>query len=306
SFDDTAGFLGCQSTLGSYTLPKTVLTFVVTKTQGQPYHVLQKIDSKRVPDNQHTFCLDHLRSPTSSDEVRVFKNKINMEEGTKEGTTAAAIKSASNVEVRKRRAITSVTQESTPYLQLIASKAVDHTAGIIRRFIRTAFILLTNKGFTPARSAVGGAKEGGIVVADFTVDPFDYQEMARVNDVVRKFGFCFVLEDYTFDRQSVSADRYCRAPYPSAKERPPRSAEAIQNLHYLVQKPTPAVFYRPRAAYRLSVYVNDDPEGRGRWRVGLMQNLSMENIMPIVSVGVDRAIFATRRTGLVFLDGALR
>jgi hypothetical protein len=304
TFDESAGSLGCRSTLGSYSLPKTVLNFVITKATDQPYHVLQGVNFVRVPDNQHTFCLDHLRSPLASDEVRVFKNRITTTE-----SDSATIKSPAGVVLGKKRTVSSVAQTSTPFLQLIASKAVDHTAGIIRRFIRTAFVLLTNKGgFNPGRSAVGTGTGSAIVVADFTVDPFDHQEMARVNDVVRKFGFCFVLEDYTFDRSQgsgASADRYCRAPGVTAAEMPPRAAAAIQELHYLAPKPTTGIFYRPRASYRLSIYLNDDPGGRGRWRLGQIKNFTMENIMPIVSVGVDRAIFATRRTGLVFLDGAL-
>jgi len=305
TFDESALFLGCRSTLGSYSLPKTVVNFVISKKKEDPYHVLQSIKTTPVPDNQHTFCLDHLRSPLASDEVRVFKNKI-------ETTKEVDVDNAKGFSAPVKRAVTSVAPVSTPFLQLIVSKAVDHTAGIIRRLIRTAFILLTNKGgFNPGRNAaVGTDRAGGaIVVADFTVDPFDYQEMARVNHVVRKFGFCFVLEDYTFDRSrstGASADRYCRAPNKIAAEKPPRTAAAIQDLHYLAPKPTSGIFYRPRAAYRLSVYLNDDPEGRGSvWRLGQITNLRMENIMPIVSVGVDRAIFATRRTGLVFVDGAL-
>ena len=143
------------------------------------------------------------------------------------------------------------------------------------------------------------------VVADFTVDPFDHEEMGRVNQSVRRFGFCFVLEDYTFDRSKVSVDHYCGAPYRTSTDSPPPVAEALHTQQYLVPKPVTGIFYRPRAAYRLSVYLKDDPNGRGSWRLGLIKNFHMENIMPIVSVGVSRAMFATRRTGLVFKDGTL-
>ena len=280
-----------------------MLNFKITKNPDQAFHVLQSIGTERVPDNQHTFCLDHLRSALASDEIRVFKNRLTVEEGSPTGEIDFPITAA------QKRVVKKISQDSTPFLQLVASKAVDHTAGIIRRFIRTAFILLTNKAtFAPARSAVGIASGTDIVVADFQVDPFDYQEMARVNEAVRKFGFCFVLEDYTFDRSrsgGTMADKYCRAPREVVREKPPPAAEAIGNLHYLVPKPVDGVFFRPRASYRLSIYTKDDPDGRGVWRLGRIVNLSMENIMPIVSVGVGRAVFATRRTGLVFDDGTL-
>jgi hypothetical protein len=303
TFDEAAVPLGCQSTLGSYSLPKTVLHFVITKIPSDPFHVLQVIEARRVPDNQHTFCLDHLRSALASDEVRVFKNKITT---TKETDTDKS----TGPELPKKRAVTSVSPSSTPFLQLIASKAVDHTAGIIRRVIRAAFILITNKGsFNPGRSAVRTSTEAdGVVVADFEVDPFDYQEMALVNEAVRSFGFCFVLEDFTFNvsrSTGVNPDIYCRAPHKVARQKPPLAAEAIRNLHFLVPRPRDGIFFRPRASYRLSIYTKDDPDGRGTWRLGQIKNFSMENIMPIVSVGVSRAIFATRRTGLVFDDGTL-
>jgi len=295
----------CVSTLGSYSLPKTALKFQITKNPNDAYHVLQDVGQERIPDSQHTFCLDYLRSATSSDQVRMFKNKITAEE-TDENLPGTTIK------LRKTRQIKGVSQDNTPFLQLIASRAVDHTAGIIRRIIRTAFTLLSNKGdFTPAsraRSAAGTKSGDNVVVADFQVDPFDYQEMARVNEIARTLGFCFVLEDYTFNRSRASgttADRYCSEPTKTAVKMPPPAAEAIERLHYLVPKPVDGIFYRPRAGYRLSIYIKDNPNGRGTWRLGKSMNLNMENIMPIVSVGVARAVFATRRTGLVFDDGML-
>lgn|GEM_PF-2050801 len=300
--------VGCHSTLGSYSLPKAVLRIQITKKKTDPFHVLQSIDVARVPDNQHTFCLDYLRSPTSSDQIRVLKNKIKAEQTTPAATIE--FKTIAELRTAQKRVVKSVSQETTPFLQLIASKAVDHTAGIIRRFIRAAFILLTNKGdFTSARSAFGSKFGTGddlpIVVADFQIDPFDYREMARLNDAVRRYGFCFALEDYTFERSVYSADGYCRSPLKAASERPPFTAEVVQAMHYVVPKPVDGVYYRPRAAYRLSVYIKEDPNGRGVWRLGQLKNFQMENMMPILSVGVSRTIFATRRTGLVFDDGTL-
>ncbi len=288
----------CQSTLGSYTLPKHVLRFIITKKSGDKFHVLRQIEPKAVPDNRHVFCLDHLRSAFADDQVRVFKNK-------------AEVKPAANPPGNAQANSTDVT---TPFLQLIASKAIDRTASIVRRFVRAAFILLSNKGdFKPAnRSDVNVVTDtfgaGNVVVADFQVDPFDFQEMARVNEAARPLGFCFVLEDYTFNRSFVrgnSANAYCSDPLKVAYQHPPKTAKVISEMRYLLRKPVSGIFFRPRASYRLTVYVKPDPNGSGQWRPGLIKNYLFENIMPIVSVGVDRAVFATRRTGLVFDDGML-
>ncbi len=129
------------------------MNFRITKEASKANYFLQEVTENRVPDNQHTFCLDHLRSPAASDEVRVFKNKIVVTEAQASG---ALNPNDANEKAKMRRRVTGVNQESTPFLQLVASKAVDHTAGIVRRFIRTAFILLSNRaGFSPARSSLG-------------------------------------------------------------------------------------------------------------------------------------------------------
>lgn len=288
--------LDCRSTLGSYTLPKRVLTVKIAKKDGDSFYTLDPDIYKPIPipDNQHTFCLDHLRSPLASDEVRVFKNKIKELPASEQTGTPVRRYSAKN-------------EENTPFLQLIASKAVDHTAGIVRRFLRAAFILITNKkDFTSARAAVGTKTSAETIVLNEKVDPFDYREMASINQRMRKYGFCLVLEDYTFDDSgSATPGQYCNSPEGVAGLAPPRSAQAIRELRYLVQKPVHGIFFRPRASYRLSIYLKDDPGGRGSWRPGPTTNVVMENIMPIVSVGVDRALFAVRRTGLVFDDGLL-
>jgi hypothetical protein len=304
-FDQSEKFIGCRSTLGSYSLPKRVLHIQITKKTDDNYHILNVADAIPKPDNQHIFCLDHLRSTTANDEIRVLKNKItvNTFDSQKTFQTVAAETTP--------RTINKISQESTPYLQLVASKSVDHTAGIIRRFIRAAFVLLTNKGsFASARSKLGLAGDAtqDLVVADFEVDPFDYVEMANVNQSVRKFGFCFVFEDHTFDRSAKGGptpNQYCNTPNVIAKKAPPPTAEAIHNMRYLVPKPVDGIYFRPRASYRLSIYVKQDPDGRGTWTPAMIKKLEFENIMPIVSVGVSRAIFATRRTGLVFDDGML-
>ena len=53
------------------------------------------------------------------------------------------------------------------------------------------------------------------------------------------------------------------------------------------------------------VYTKQLPDEKGDWELSLMKPELMENIMPIVSVGIARETFAERRTGLIFDDGEL-
>lgn len=278
-----SGPLPCATRLGSYSLPKSLLHVVVLQPSGggvNSVRVEQPI--KKVPDNRHTYCLDHLASAFADDTVRVFKEKL-----TAQGTDF------------------NVGTEATPFLQLVASNAVDQTATIIRKVIRTAFILISgNPSFAGARSAVGG---GGAseVIRDLTFDPFDQEEVAEINQSIAPLGFCVVLGDYSYDADAISIDAYCAAPQTEEKHHPSRTAEIAASQRYLIPKPKSGIFYRPRANYPVSVYVKGDPGGSERWRLAQMQYFAFENISPVISVGVDRAVFATRRTGLVFKDGVL-
>ncbi len=290
-------FVGCSSKLGSYALPRKVLKVKIVKASASGDFVMQTLDLKTVPDNAHVYCFEHTGNPFAEDAIRVFKNKI-----TKKGAT-----SGTNYVVSEGDETKSQTKEDiTPFLQLVASKSVDHTAGIIRNFIQAFFMGISNNPNFDARAFLGRKDTVREIVADFQVDPFDYREMARVNHAIRRFGFCMILERYTYNVHEVSASNYCDVPFEQAQRHIPPAQQAIKKMRWHMPKPTSGIFYRPTAPYQLSVYVKHRPEDRGEWRLGLMQTFEMENIMPIVSVGIDRAVFAERRVGLIFDDGLLK
>ncbi|GLQ78856.1 hypothetical protein GCM10007881_23720 [Mesorhizobium huakuii] len=272
----------CASGLGSYSLPKSLLRVTVMKPESAdaPYHTIKIEGDKRVADNRQTYCLDHLASAFADDTVRVFKEKLT-------GTPVAPA------------------TEATPFLQLVASNAVDQTANIVRKIIRTALILLSgNPGFAGARAGIESAG-ATTVVRDLRFDPFDQVEMAEINQSIVPLGFCVVLGDYSYDVDAMTIDAYCAAPESTVKRHPSRKAEIAAHQRYLIPKPTNGIFYRPRADYPVSVYVKADPGSSEHWRLGQKQYFGFENISPVISVGVDRTLFATRRTGLVFDDGVL-
>ncbi len=287
----------CESELGSYALPRSVLQFTVTQVEEN--FVLQKVDVRRFADNAHIYCLDHLRSAFADDTIRVHKEKVVVRN--------PAEQKAHKEQLDAEDADTVARRMTSPFLQLIGSKAIDHTAGIIRNAIRAAFILISNNpGFTPAREGVALRREGAsAVVANLEADPFDFEQMADLNRGLRRFGFCVALDNYTFNRNRAAVSHYCDAPVQVSGAARPVAADAIQNMQFHVPEPASGIFYRPRAPYNLYVYTKHYPDDPGEWTLALTKVVELENIMPVVSVGVDRAIFAERRTGLVFDDGML-
>lgn len=280
---------GCASRLGSYALPRQVLA-VQIQSQGDNF-ILANLDTTAVPDNGHHYCLEHDNNPFAEDSIRVYKDKIVDDNSV----TPTSYKASSDT----------VKNERTPFLQLVASKAVDHTAGIIRNFIRAIFIGLSNNPDFPGRAKLtpGDAPR---IVADHQTDPFNYHEMAELNRSIRRFGFCIVLAGYTFNERALPAASYCDSPMRKAEQHAPPSDKAIQSMRWLAPKPAAGIFYRPRAPYNVEVYINHRPDDRrSTWHLALIKTVRMENIMPIVSVGVHRELFAERRTGLIFDDGEL-
>lgn len=278
----------CQTRLGSYTLPKTLMRIQVLKpAKDLRFHTIKIETSEPVPENRHTFCLDHLANAFADDTVRVFREKV----------------AATATDAAKHDSTT--TSEATPFLQLVASRAVDQSVEIARKLIRTAFILISgNPDFAGARAGIEDASDQ-TVVRDLSFDPFDQHEVAEINRSITPLGFCVVAGDYSYDVKAIDIDRYCADPLGAVARHPSAKATAVQRQRYLVPKPTTGIFYRPRAHYPVSIYAKADPGSRERWRLAHMDRYAFENLSPIVSVGVGRAAFATMRTGLVFDDGVL-
>jgi hypothetical protein len=114
-----------------------------------------------------------------------------------------------------------------------------------------------------------------------------------------------VLEGFTFDRGSLSVDDYCSSPL-RARQHLPRVAElyAVKSREP-VPPNTPGILYRPRQTYMISIYRKVDPKGRGKWNLVHRVEADLENLSPVIAVGIPRALFARRNAILGFEDGAL-
>ena len=265
--NQTGNPLNCSSRLGSYNLPKTFLRIQIARVSTSQEYVLHTISQVVRSDNARAFCLDYLASSFSDDQVRVKKSKDS---------------------------------GGTQFLQVISSEVVDQTSLILRRFIRTAFIAISNLG---ARSLKKDEKVEELI--DIEYDPFDIEQTAQINSRVREYGFCLVLENFSFSTHTSTAQKYCRNPTAVA-HKSEQYARWYTDYKTADVRPTyPGIVYRPRAAYQLRIYTKNDPQGLEPWLVRKTELFYFENISPILSVRVDRTTFAHRKAVLMFDNGAL-
>lgn len=275
----------CESSLGSYVLPKTKLVFTVVQNTTSKISVLKDVTTLRVADDpqRYTFCLDFLENWFADDKVQVRRTKA-----------TDALDGATN-------------RMSGGFLDLVATHSVDMTGVVLTKIIRAIFIYLSgNNGFISGRSAADLANSEWQPVLVPTLDPFDAESMAQWNKSLRRYGFCIALADYSYDIDAIGYESYCSDPVGIEKAHPsPRRPEvaAIRNAPI---KAVTGIYYRPRIAYPVTIFVNSDPLGRGEWRPGKTVYVEMENISPVLGLRLNRAMFAVKKTAIIFEEGRLR
>ncbi|WP_370193859.1 MULTISPECIES: hypothetical protein [Aurantimonas] len=285
---------GCNTTLGSYVLPKQVLAFTITESDAGASHQITRPTLKTTADDpeRFSFCLDHLENPLSDDRVIVQYASLGQVSKPDAG-------SGQSGDATQRKPI------RTSFLETIAANGEDRSVIIVRKVIQAVFNILSQTGLR-LRSTTLGPRASN-VVASHEVDPLDPGALAEVNAAVRRFGFCLMVEDLTFDRKAATVDEFCNRPQQIALSNPsPRMEVLARQTYFAGAKPTTGVFYRPKRPYGLYIFTKDDPEGPGPWRLSLIEEIELNNLSPVISVGVDRALFTDQRTALVFDAGTLK
>ena len=291
----------CQSALGSYALPKSFLRVVVSQSGATPV----ELKATRIirADKSRTFCFDHIVDPMADDEIRVIKSSGQLDKSyladPKNPKPGELIPS----EFIEDTKIDGNKDYGSQLLQWVVSNTVDQSEYIAKVLVRTAFIALSGKSdFTPlGRADQKGTAPPKVNLAVLEYDPFDPEESARHNERLRDFGYCLVLENFTFDTRRMTVEQYCAAP---------RHVSFPYEQAYAEYRAGPppriaGVAYRPRIDYALSVYKRDNSKGRGAWRLFQQHRFAFENIAPIVSIGLTRSVFAARRVALKFNMGTL-
>ena len=180
----------------------------------------------------------------------------------------------------------------------VVSNAEDRSTEIALKLIDTA-ALFTKAGLRARTLESAGATE----TADLTFDPFDPYEMTEANRALRRFGFCVYIENHSFPDGPINPQKWCSDPDQERYVNPynvmlattPVTPEAVNN----------GILYRPNATHKLVIRRRGNPGSREPWALFMTKHMEMPNVSPIFSIGVKRALFATRNTELTFANGVL-
>lgn len=180
-------------------------------------------------------------------------------------------------------------------LEYVTSDVTDRTPQIAQKLIVAA------SNFAIAAMREGAGKGGRVERLDLAFDPFDRKEMAAAKTALRHFGFCLYIEGHSFSRATKNVEGWC-----DAKDLPPYDDPALD----IAEQPldpyaaSSNILYRANQSFRVVIMRREDP-GAGRWALYVAKNLEMPNLSPIFGVGVERALFANRKTTLTFDSGVL-
>ena len=269
----------CASNAGAYFLPKTELVLQVDRSGAAPPNFVYNLtlQYRRVPDTRFGFCLDYLARASSDDIVDVK------------------------------------TYPGTQLLGFVSTDALDQTRYILQTLIRAAFVIASGDPDFPTYGRDFSYGAGGTsttkTVFKGDLDPFDAERTAQMNQTLREFGFCLVLPPYSYSQRDAPINSYCEHPKRVLEKvgAPGLGYTHITNEALLRKgrrRGEGGIFYRPRMPYPIHVYLRENPLVP-RWRLGIARVIEMENIAPVVSVGVERTLFTQRKTTLVFDEGAL-
>lgn len=284
----------CESEAGAYHLSKAYFRVQVSRLPDEKALQLEKLQVNYRPDRSKGYCLDYRPSPTAHDVVKVLKVKASRQR----------LESDAAIDDRE------LAISGSDLLHAITTDAIDESAFILKTLIRTIFVGISgNPNFNPELESVAARSlQGASVpnrVLDVEYDPFDLAQTALTNEALSELGFCIVVQGVTL-REGTTIDSYC--------ENPRRAAE--RNLHFaraLMEAENPkatlssrGVFYRPRVPFTVHLFLKTNRRAKGGWELRGSEVVELENISPILSIGLERAFFAQRKTTALFDRGELR
>jgi hypothetical protein len=263
---------GCHSTAGAYSLSKTLIAIeiievAVEKDSDENPYILKSVRLERRADKGKKYCLDYLGSPTANEAFTVEKNDRGL-------------------------------------LTKIIANSKDQSATIAKSVADTVFTFISGNPNLAARSAFDGYTAQLTTAYRAEFDPFNSAQAAVVNDSMKKFGFCILVEDQGIGMRDPNS--YCDRPLERV------SLEQALEQGYAAESDQPpirdvrGILYRPRVPYVMYLFTKREFHARGGWVLKASEAVHLENRSPILGVGVDRAFFTDRRTVLQFDEGALR
>jgi hypothetical protein len=299
----------CSTTAGSYHVSKTYFRLRVDELQtaGGPVSLFRYITVQRRPDRTMGYCLDLNPSITSTEKVRVYKTKLTTEAKvtTDARANANVADSTTNEYDKLENEIIQTHAGGSDLLQVIATDSIDETAYIAKVLIRTLFVGLSGNSTFSTDRAITQDKDG-VRKLDLEYDPFDLQQTAAINDALRKYGFCVLVQGITFERESDTIDSYCDHPKQAALRAQALTRTLKVAEEAKVEQQVRGVLYRPRLPYTVTLFVKNNLKLKGGWRLRASEIVEMENISPVLSLGIERAIAAQRKTMVFFDQGVVQ
>ncbi len=268
-----SGQLGCETNAGVYYLGQTFLRVIVNNTAGTDNYYLAGVQTQRRVDRKHGFCLDY-RSSLTAEEAFIVKK-------TDQGL-----------------------------LKAITSNSDDKSVDIAKTLIQTFFVGLSGNAAFPSADAIGKSsirsRVSATQVVDQVYDPYHEADTALLNNSIKDYGFCLVIEEQVFNSAYKGINDYCDAPlrHTSVEDALKRTAKTGGPLPS-VHDDRHGIFYRPRRTRTIYLYIKQDLLSKGGWKLRASQAIAIENTSPVMFVGIDRTFFATRKTTALFDDGAL-
>jgi hypothetical protein len=260
----------CHSAFGAYYLPRALLH--VTATAGTDTNTLDTSPLAAsltvVADRTQPLCLDFLSLPNSQDIVTVQRDP-----------------------------------KDPALLASISSDVTDQTPQIVTSLIQTGENLAVAARLAPTGTTLPAD------TADLEFDPFNWDELVTAKKALRRFGYCLYIEGFSFNIRSrdpahlLAAGRaWCDQANPVPPAVPTDEYSALPIAPEVMSS---GVLYRPNITHKVVILRRRDPGGREPWTVYQTKQVDMPNVSPVLSIGVQRAMFANRKTTLNFNKGVL-
>ncbi|WP_370193858.1 MULTISPECIES: hypothetical protein [Aurantimonas] len=279
----------CQTNLGAYALPRKLLRAIVRTDAGsvQPTRYALEIQTDSdanwtyVPEKRAVFCLDYLHSAFGRNAVAVDRSEAGLLESV-------------------------VTKFETQTNQ-IAARVIDAATTLAAS--REASLL--ERGALGGRSAsVDLESESDKAIASYTFDPFDYQRMVDVNQVLRdSYGYCIQFDGRNDPRIPAWHADLCPR---SGGYGIGKSSGAYTETQYdaafaeAKQFENRGIIYRPQIAHRMRVLRRLDPhDNLEPWKLVGTEHVEMPNRAPLLALAVTRGLFTTTTTKVTFVNGML-
>ncbi|RWC50016.1 MAG: hypothetical protein EOS55_05500 [Mesorhizobium sp.] len=269
----------CRYQAGAYALPRDLLHIEIRKnvTADPVFYAAQDVTTLRTADPSRIYCLDFLGSALANDQIAIGR-------GTDIGNNATS-----------SLLLTRISSEFDDRTLQIANALVDAAARVAVR----------------PRGAFGvpiDAKNVELVVGQFDFDPFDYEQIKKVNNALESLDHCVFL-DPTNDPYVPPwhASLCTSAAYAPSKDPPPYHGLSVIKAELPARSEAlRGVLYRPLLTHKLVIMKrNRDPVGAA-WQLFETKRVQMTNAAPAFLLEINRSLFVNRTMDIDFANGVLQ